>query len=341
MKLSEIARAIDANLEGEDVDITGVAPIGEAGPTHLTFVANPTYTPQVKTTRAAAVILSPDFGPCPRPSLRHPNPYFAFARALALFYEPPPPPSGIHPTAVIHPSVQLGTGVSIGAHTVIEQDCVIDDQVVIYPNCTIYRGVVIGRNSTIHANCSIREYCSLGQRVILQNGVCIGSDGFGFAPQPDGSWYKIVQSGRVAIEDDVEIGANTAIDRAAMGETRIKSGAKIDNLVQVGHSCSVGEHSLLCAQVGLAGSTHVGQRVLLAGQVGAAGHLTIGDGAVVTAQSGIHQSVPPEQTVSGYPAIENSQWLKASAVFRRLPELARHLRQLENRIKKLEESHLK
>jgi UDP-3-O-[3-hydroxymyristoyl] glucosamine N-acyltransferase len=341
MKLSEIAREIGAKLEGEDVEITGVAPISEAGPTHLTFVANPAYTPQVKTTRAAAVILSPDFGPCPRPSLRHPNPYLAFARALALFYQPPAPSPGIHPTAVIHPSTQIGIGVSIGAHTVIEQDCLIGDKAVIYPNCTIYQSVVIGRDSTIHANCSIREYCTLGQRVILQNGVCIGSDGFGFAQQPDGSWYKIVQSGRVVIEDDVEIGANTTIDRAAMGETRIKSGAKIDNLVQVGHSCYVGEHSLLCAQVGLAGSTRVGQRVLLAGQVGVAGHLTIGEGAVVTAQSGIHQSVPPEQTVSGYPAIENIQWLKASAVFRRLPELTRHLRHLESRIKQLEEPHLK
>lgn len=338
MRLSEIAQKIGAKLEGDDVDITGIAPIGEAGPTHLTFLANPIYTPQVKTTRAAAIILSPDFGPCPRPSLRHPNPYLALAHALALFYQPPTPAPGVHPTAVIHPSVQLGAGVSIGAHTVIERDSIIGDRVIIYPNCTIYQGVVIGSDSIIHANCSIREYCTLGQRVVLQNGVCIGSDGFGFAQQPDGSWYKIAQSGRVVIEDDVEIGANTTIDRAAMGETRVKAGVKIDNLVQVGHGCLIGEHSLLCAQVGLAGSTRIGPRVQLAGQVGVAGHLTIGEGAVATAQSGIHQSVPPKQTVSGYPAIENLQWLKASALFRRLPQMARHLRRLEQRLGQLERS---
>jgi len=341
MMLSEIARQIGAHLEGEDIAITGVAPIGEAGPGQITFVANPSYTPQIKTTRAAAVILSPDFGPCPLPSLRHSNPYLAFARVLALFYQPPSPPPGIHPTAVVHPSARLGTEVSVGAHTVIDQDCVIGDAVTIHPNCTIYRGVVIGRGSIIHSNCSIREYCLLGQHVTLQNGVCIGSDGFGFAKQSDGTWYKIVQSGRVVIEDDVEIGANTTIDRAAIGETRIMLGAKLDNLVQVGHSCSVGQHSLVCAQVGLAGSTQVGQQVLLAGQVGVAGHLTIGDKTVATAQSGIHNSVPTGRTVSGYPAIENRQWRKASALFRRLPELARLIQQLEARLENLEKVHLK
>jgi len=231
--------------------------------------------------------------------------------------------------------------VSIGAYTFIDRDCVIGDGVTIYPNCTIYQSVVIGHNSTIHANCSIREFCSVGQRVILQNGVCIGSDGFAFAKQADGSWYKIVQSGRVIIEDDVEIGANTTIDRGTIGETRIKLGAKIDNLVQVGHSCCIGEHSLLCAQVGLAGSTQIGNQVLLAGQVGVAGHLSIGDGAVATAQSGIHQSVPAGQTISGYPAIENRKWLKTSALLQRLPELAQVIQQLNHRMKNLEKLHLR
>jgi UDP-3-O-[3-hydroxymyristoyl] glucosamine N-acyltransferase len=341
MKLSEIAHHIGAELDGEDVEITGVAGLGEADSTQMTFLANRLYTPQVYTTRAAAIILSPDFGPCPIPSLRHLNPYLAFAQAIELFYQPPSPPPGIHPAAVIHQTVQLGNHVSVGAHTFIDQDCVIGDGVIIYPNCTIYQNIVIGRDSVIHANCSIREYCSLGQRVILQNGVCIGSDGFGFAKQSDGRWYKIVQSGRVVIEDDVEIGANTTIDRAAMGETRIRRGAKIDNLVQIGHACIVGEDSLLCAQVGLAGSTYVGRRVVLAGQVGVAGHLTIGDDAVATAQTGIPNSVPAGQTVSGYPAIDNSVWLRASALFRRLPELFRAVRQLDSRILKLEELHLK
>jgi UDP-3-O-[3-hydroxymyristoyl] glucosamine N-acyltransferase len=341
MMLSEIARRIGAELQGEDIEITDVAPIGEAGPSQITFLSNPMYTPQIKTTRAGAIILSADFGPCRLPSLRHPTPYLAFAQVLELFYKPPRPDPGIHPTAVIHPSTRLGADVSIGAHSVIDEQCAIGDAVTIHPNCTIYRGVVIGSNSVIHANCSIREYCSLGQRVVLQNGVCVGSDGFGYAKQPDGSWYKIVQSGRVVIEDDVEVGANTTIDRAAIGETHIRSGAKIDNLVQVGHSCDVGEHTLLCAQVGLAGSTRVGRKVMLAGQVGVAGHLSIGDEVVATAQTGIPHSVPPRQTVSGYPAIENRQWLKASALLSRLPELSRLLRKLESRLTDLEKLHLK
>jgi UDP-3-O-[3-hydroxymyristoyl] glucosamine N-acyltransferase len=282
-----------------------------------------------------------DFGSCHLPSLRASDPYLAFAQTLTLFYRPPTLPPGIHPTAVIHSSVRLGKDVSIGAHTVMDRDCIIEDHVVIHPNCTLYAGVLIGRESIIHSNVTIRERCTLGQRVVVQNGACIGSDGFGFAKQPDGQWYKIVQSGRVIIEDDVEIGANTTIDRAAIGQTLIRRGTKIDNLVQVGHSSIVGENSLVCAQVGLAGSTHVGNRVILAGQVGVAGHLTIGDDVVATAQSGIPNSVPSATTVSGYPAIKNRQWLKASAVFSRLPELAREVKEIERRLVILEILHLK
>ncbi len=341
MKLSEIARKIGARLEGADIEVTGIAPLAEARPDQLSFLANPVYTPQLQTTRAGAIILSPECGPLDRPTLRHENPYLAFARALELFYRPPLPPPGIHPTAVIHPSTRLGRNVSVGAYTIIAEACVIGDEVIIHGHCTIYPHVTIGRQSILHSHCVVREYCRLGERVILQNGACIGSDGFGYAKQPDGRWYKIVQAGRVVIEDDVEIGAHATIDRAAIGETRIRSGTKIDNLVQIGHGCSVDADSLLCAQVGLAGSTKVGKRVILAGQVGAAGHLTIGDDVVATAQSGIPHSIPAGETVSGYPAIRNRDWLKASALFRRLPELAQRLRRLERRMVSLEKLHLK
>jgi UDP-3-O-[3-hydroxymyristoyl] glucosamine N-acyltransferase len=336
MKLSEISRIINAEMQGEDVEIKGVSPIEEAQRGHITFLANPRYTSKLRTTKASAVILSSDFGPCHLPTLRASDPYLVFAQILPLFYHPPEPEPGIHPTAVVHPSAQIGQRVSIGAHTYIAHACMINDDVIIYPNCTIYPGVIIGRQSIIHSNCSIREHTVLGQRVIVQNGVCIGGDGFGFAKRPDGRWHKIIQSGRVLIEDEVEIGANTTVDRAAIGVTRIGRGTKIDNLVQIGHASNIGEDSLLCAQVGLAGSTHIGNGVILAGQVGVAGHLTIGDKAVATAQTGIPSSVPAGATVSGYPAIENKRWLRASVLFARLPEMAKQILGLEKRIEHIE-----
>jgi UDP-3-O-[3-hydroxymyristoyl] glucosamine N-acyltransferase len=228
--------------------------------------------------------------------------------------------------------------VRIGANSVIGDEVELGDNVVIYPNCTIYYGAKIGANSTIHSNCVVREFVQIGERCTLQNGVIVGADGFGYAKQEDGSWYKIVQSGIVVLENDVEIGANSTIDRATIGETRIKRGAKLDNLVMVGHASTVGENTLLCGQVGLAGSTKVGRNVTLAGQVGVAGHLTIGDNVIATAQTGIPNSVEPNKLISGYPAIENRAWLKSSAIFTRLPELQKSLRELQQRVAEIEKT---
>ncbi|MCS6803855.1 MAG: UDP-3-O-(3-hydroxymyristoyl)glucosamine N-acyltransferase [Acidobacteriota bacterium] len=343
MKLSEIAKKINATLIGEDIQITGVESLERAQPDHLTFLSNPIYKKFIKTTKAGAIITSPEitFSSFNGSVLHHPNPYLAFALCLELFHEQAPPPRFIHPTATIEPSATLGRNLSVGAHSYIGSNTKIGDNVVIFPNCTIYNNVTIGNDVVIHSNCVIREYSWLGNRVILQNGACIGSDGFGYAHLPDKSWYKIPQTGRVIIEDDVEIGANSTIDRPAVGETRIGVGVKIDNLVQIGHSCSIGSNSLLCAQVGLAGSTTLGRNVVLAGQVGVAGHLVIGDNVKATAQTGIPSSVPPDSVVSGYPAMNNYQWRKASRLFQHLPELVRKLTQLEKKLEKLHALHSK
>ena len=326
MKLSEIASAIEARLEGEDVDITGIAGIEQAGPGQLTFVANPRYSGAAKTTKASALIVANDFPALSIPTLRSANPYLAFARALALFYHPLRYAPGIHSMAAIHDSARIGAHAHIAAYVVIGEDVEIGDNCVLLPHVVIYRGARIGKNFFAHAHAVVREYCRLGDNVVLQNGAVVGGDGFGFAKDDQGAWHKIVQSGPTVVEDDVEIQANACVDRASVGETRVRRGAKIDNLVQVGHGSTVGENSLLCAQVGLAGSTEVGKNVILAGQVGVAGHCRIGDGAVATAQSGIPNDVDDGKVISGYPAMDNKQWLRCVAAFQRLPEMVKALR---------------
>ncbi len=328
MKLSAIANALGARLENglPETEITGVAGIETAGPGQITFVSNPKYSALARTTKAAAVIVGEDFPAITTAMLRSKNPYLDFARALELFYQPPRYAPGVHPTAVVHPSAKIGKGAHVGPYVVIQEDVQIGDNAVLLAHVVIYRGVKIGDNFMAHSHTVVREYCRIGNNVILQNGVVIGGDGFGFAKNNDGHWHKIGQSGPTVIEDDVEIQANACIDRASVGETRISRGAKIDNLVQVGHGSKVGEDSLLCAQAGLAGSTDVGKNVILAGQVGVAGHCKIGDGAVATAQSGIPNDVRAGAIVSGYPAIDNKLWLRCVAVFNRLPEIAKLLR---------------
>lgn len=331
MKLSEINQRLGTRLENgaPEIEISGVAGIESAGPGQLTFVANPKYAIAARTTKAAAVILAEDFPALSTAMLRSKNPYHDFARALELFYQPPQYEPGIHPTAVVHPSAKIGTGAHIGPYVVIEDDVEIGNHAVLLAHVVVYRGVKVGDNFFAHAHAVIREFCRIGNNVVLQNGVVIGGDGFGFAKDGNGQWRKIVQSGPTIIEDDVEIQANACIDRASVGETRIARGAKIDNLVQVGHGSRVGEDTLLCAQAGLAGSTDVGKNVILAGQVGVAGHCRIGDGAIATAQSGIPNDVAAGAIVSGYPAIDNKLWLRCVAVFNRLPEIARVLRKKE------------
>jgi len=327
MKLSEIASRLGTRLENgsPDTEITGVAGIEEAGPGQLTFVSNPKYAALAKTTKAAAVIVAEDFPAIPGAMLRSKNPYLDFARALELFYQPPQYAPEIHPTAVVHATAKIGPGAHIGPYVVVSEDVEIGRNATLLAHVVIYRGVKIGDNFLAHAHSVVREFCHIGNNVVLQNGVVIGGDGFGFAKDNAGHWHKIVQSGPTIIEDDVEIQANACIDRASVGETRIRRGAKIDNLVQVGHGSKVGEDTLLCAQVGLAGSTDVGKNVILAGQVGAAGHCKIGDGAIATAQAGI-RDVPAGAIVSGSPAIDNKLWLRCIAAYNRLPELVKLLR---------------
>jgi UDP-3-O-[3-hydroxymyristoyl] glucosamine N-acyltransferase len=327
MKLAKLAEYLDATLLGDpSAEITRVAGIESAGPGDLTFVSNPKYAALARTTKATAIVVEPKFPEIPAATLRVENPYLAFAFAIELFYRAPVYPPGIHPTAAIASTAHIGANAHIGAYAVIGDNVTIGDNAVILPHVVFYPHSHAGHNLFAHAHSVVREHCRLGNNIILQNGVVIGADGFGFARQGDGTWYKILQSGPVVIEDNVEIQANACIDRASIGETRIHAGAKIDNLVQVGHGSTVGSNTLLCAQVGLAGSTTIGKNVILAGQVGVAGHCTVGDGAIATAQSGIPGDVEPGKVVSGYPAIDNRQWLRSVALVNRLPELLREIK---------------
>jgi UDP-3-O-[3-hydroxymyristoyl] glucosamine N-acyltransferase len=330
MKLKDIAAKLGARLEppAADVEITGVAAIESAGAGEITFIANPKYAASARTTRASAIIVEENFPPLEkdRPSLRTKNPQYAYARVAKMFYRPLPYERGVHSTAVIHPSARIGANASIGAYVVIDAGVEIGENCTLLPHAAIYRGVKIGKDFFAHSHVSVRENCEIGNNVLLHNGVVIGSDGFGFAKDDQGGWYKIPQSGKVVIEDDVEIQANSCIDRASLGETRIGRNTKIDNLTHVGHNCTLGENSMLCAQVGLAGSTEVGNNVILAGQVGVAGHCKIGDGVIVTAQSGTHGDIPPGAMISGCPAFDHKQWRRSVALFARLPELARAIR---------------
>jgi UDP-3-O-[3-hydroxymyristoyl] glucosamine N-acyltransferase len=330
MKLAELAATLGARLENgsPETEITGVAGIKEAGAGQLTFVANPKYTAAAKTTRAAAVLLAEDAPAIPAAMLRSKNPYLDFAKAIALFHAAPDYEPGIHPTAVVDASARIGARAHIGPYVVIGKDAAIGADAVLLAHVVIYRGVIIGDNFFAHAHAVVRENCRVGDRVILQNGVIIGADGFGFAKDDAGNWHKIVQPQAVIIGDDVEVQANSCVDRASVGETQIARGVKIDNLVQVGHGSHVGENTLLCAQVGLAGSTEVGKNVILTGQVGVVGHCTIGDGAIVTPQSGVSGDVAAGAIVSGAPAVDHKLWLKYSAVLNRLPEIARAVREM-------------
>lgn len=333
MKLSEIAKRLNCRLEGDGaIEITGVAGIEDAGPGQLTFLANRKYRSALETTRASAILVKNDETDVPIAALRSPDPYLDFARSVELFYQPPRYKSGIHPTAVISEKASIGDRAHIGPYCYIDDDVVIGRNAVLHSFVTIYRGARIGDDFFAHSHTCVREFCQVGDRVLLHNGAVIGSDGFGFAKKSDGTWHKIQQSGVTILEDDVEIQANTAIDRATVGETRIGRGAKIDNLVHVGHASTVGENTLLCAQVGLAGSTHVGKACILTGQVGVAGHLTVGDGAIITPQSGVPNDVPAGGLFSGSPIIEHKMWLKAVAVFSHLPELQRTVRELQARL---------
>lgn len=336
MKLGEIAEKLGCELEGDAaLEITDVAGIEEARAGELTFLVNRKYRPALRETKASAILVSREEGAVPMAALRSANPYLDFARAVEIFHPAPRYAPGVHPTAVVANSAKIGANAHIGPYCFVDEDVELGRNAVLHSFVSIYRGARIGDDFFAHSHACIREECRIGSGVVLQNNVVVGCDGFGFARTAEGCWRKIRQAGGCVIEDDVEIQAQTAIDRATVGETRIGRGTKIDNLVQVGHACKVGEDTLLCGQVGLAGTTRVGNKCILAGQVGAAGHLTIGDGATLTAQSGVPTDVPASSTYSGYPAMPNLDWRKSVAVFNRLPELHRELRELRAEVTRL------
>jgi len=342
MKLSEVAQKLGCRLEGPlEIEIRGVAGIEHAESGQLTFLANRRYFPLLKTTRASAVLieegvtLERESGLPVLAALRSPNPYLAFAHAIELFYQSPRYAPGIHPSAVIAKTAHIGEGAHIGPYCFIDEEAVIGRNAVLHSFVSIYRGAKIGDYFFAHAHAIVREFCRIGDRVILQNGAIIGGDGLGFAKQKDGTWYKMAQSGPAILEDDVEVQANTCVDRATVGETRIGRGTKLDDLVLIGHASRVGENTMICGQTGLAGSTRIGNGCILAGQVGSSGHLTVGDGAVITAGSGIPGDVPPGAIHSGKPAVENRLWLRITAALNLLAEMVKRVRDLEAEIKEL------
>ena len=312
--------------------MTGVKGIEEAGPTEVTFVANPRYTTLARTTKAAAVLVDPEFQEISPATLRIKNPYLAFSRALAIFYQPPAYAPGIHPTAVVDSTAAIGEGAHIGAYVVVGTGVRLGAHATLLPHVVLYPGVQAGDFLFAHAHAVVRENCVLGDHVTLENGAIVGADGFGFAKNEQGHWEKIPQSGPVRLGNRVDVQANACIDRATVGATEIGDGSKVDNLVQIGHGSKVGENTLVCAQTGLAGSSVIGNNVILAGQTGIAGHCTVGDGVILTAQSAVSHDVPAGKMISGSPGFDNRVWLRAVAIFQRLPELLKRLDRVEKKL---------
>ncbi len=317
-------------------DVQGVSPIEAAVAGSLSYIEGDKFAPFVKETPVSALILPIDTALQSQAQQRGiawlatAQPRLAFAQAIALFYKPYQPPAGIHPTAVIDPTVILGQQVAIGAHVVIQAGSTIGDQVCIHPNVVLYPEVTIGERTVLHANCVIHERSQIGADCMIHSGAVIGAEGFGFVPTQEG-WYKMEQSGFVVLEDGVEVGCNSSIDRPAVGETRVGRNTKIDNLVQIGHGCTIGTNGAIAAQTGLAGGTTLGDRVILAGQVGVANQAHIGDGVTAGAKAGIHGNVAAGQVVMGYPAVSYNLFLKASAIYHRLPEMYQTYRRLQRR----------
>ncbi len=333
MKLGELANRLGAELRGNaELEITGVKGIEDAGATEITFVANPRYAGLARSTQAAAVLVEPDFPEIAAATLRIKNPYHAFSQALGIFYQPPTYGAGVHPTAVIDPTAVIGPEAHIGAYVVIGAGVKLGPHATLLPHVVLYPGVQAGSHLFAHAHAVVREGCVLGDHVTLENGAIVGADGFGFSKNEAGQWEKIPQSGPVRLGNRVDVQANACIDRATVGATEIGDGSKIDNLVQVGHGSHVGQNTLLCAQVGLAGSSVVGSNAILAGQAGVAGHCTLGDGVILTAQAGVSHDVAAGKIISGSPAFDNRLWLRAVALFQRLPDLAKRLDRLEKKI---------
>jgi UDP-3-O-[3-hydroxymyristoyl] glucosamine N-acyltransferase len=332
VRLSELAKHLGLDFEGDgDAVITGCAPITEALPGDLTFVAHPRYVREIARCKAGAVILSPGVASAGKNVLRAVEPQTAFANALAIFDRRPRPHVGVHPTAVIAEDASLGVDCHVGAYAVIGAGAVVGEACVVHPHVTVYPGARIGPRCTLHAGVVIREDVVLGEDVTVQPGAVVGADGFGFLPRPGSLPVAVSQIGTVEVGDHVDIGANTTIDRAAVGRTRVGRGAKIDNLVQLAHGCQVGDGSLLAAQVGIAGSSRIGRDAMLGGQVGITGHVEIGDRVRIAAQSGVVGDIPADAVVGGMPAFHLPSWRRCIVALRRLPELLSRVRALEER----------
>lgn len=342
MKLRELAERLDCRVEGDsEIEISSAAGIEKARSGQVTFLDKAHYRAASLATRASAILLAEehslarDAGLPPISILRSGNPRLDFTRALELLYPAQAYAPGIHPTAVVSKSAKIAKDVHVGPYCFVDDGAEVGPRTVLHSFVTLYRGAKVGGDSLLHAQVVVREKCVLGERVILQSGVVIGGDGFGFVTEENGSWRKTPQTGITVIEDDVEIQANSCVDRATVGETRVGRGTKIDDLVLVGHACEVGEDTVLCGQVGLAGTTQIGKHCILAGQVGAGGHLRVGDGCTITAQSGVPSDIPAGGFYSGYPAMENKLWLKCMAALKTLPDLFKKVRQLRTEVDRL------
>ncbi len=336
--LKELADFIDGDLIGDStVEIYGVAGLGEAKQGEITFLANSKYISKINTTSASAIVVPLEIDNVSKPVIRVKNPYLSFAKIMTLFASNKSKlPSGIHKTCIIGKNVNLAKNVTIGAYSVVSDEVSIGENTVIYPNVYIGNKVIIGSNTLVYSLVSIRNDVEVGSNVIIHSGVVIGSDGFGFANTGDGRSFKVPQLGKVIVGDDVEIGANVAIDRGTMGTTKIGKGTKIDNLVQIAHNVEIGENCLIVAQTGISGSTMIGNNVVIAGQAGIIGHISIGDRVMIGAQAGVTRSVASDEVVSGYPARPHREALKTDAQVRKLPGLIKKIKELEDKVKELE-----
>jgi UDP-3-O-[3-hydroxymyristoyl] glucosamine N-acyltransferase len=340
MKLHAIAEAVGCTFTGDgELEIQGLASLEKAGPAEIAFVADKKHEKRIPDSKAGALILAPNVPAGDRPAIRSENPYHAFARVLELFYQYPFPTGPfIHPTAVVAEDASLGRDCYLGPYVVVGAGARLGDRVRILAHATVYPGAVIGDDTLIHANCVVRENCVLGNRVILQNGVVLGADGFGFAKTAAGTYHKIPQAGRVVVEDDVEIQANTCVDRGTLDDTRIGRGTKLDNLIQIGHGSELGENCVFAGQVGLAGSTRVGNNVMMGGQVGVAGHLVIGDNVVLMAQSGVHVDIEKDRVVMGTPPVDRKDYMRIVLAWLKLPEIARKVQELEKMVAEMKKT---
>lgn len=337
-KLRELAQWVDGTVIGDgEIEISGVAAVEEARAGEITFIANPKYLPKLSQTNASAIIVSKEVTQADKPLLCVTNPYLAFGKILTLFSQKPYQPKGIDSNAWISPTARLGKDLTLYPFVYIGDRCSIGDRVTLYPGVSVGGDSSIGEDSILHPNVSIYSGTIIGRRVILHSGVVVGSDGFGYVKEGKKN-VKIPQVGTVEIEDDVEIGANTTIDRATLGKTIIRRGVKIDNLVQVAHNVTIGEDSIIVAQVGISGSTKIGNNVTLAGQVGVVGHIEIGDNVMVGAQAGVTHDLPADQGYVGSPALPHREFLRAITVFPKLPEMRKILIEIEKRLKKIEEA---